>query len=312
VVALLAATIVALARTPRLGYLGAWFFVALAPTSSIIPIATEVGAERRMYLPLMALAVLAVIGVAKVVGAVRWASALVLVAVLSGLASLTFMRTAEYASPLTLARTVVERRPTALAHHLLGEQLGLAGQTAEAEKELRAAVALGNSRARFQLGTLLIDQKRITEAAPEFEAFVATASVPQRLRWLNPPLLEVLTARLALAQIYAAQRRWPDAAAQARLVLDAAPRQPEALRLLAMSLFGARAFADSVAVLRDYLTLRPNDAVARSNLGVALIGMGRLDEAVPELQRAVQADPNDGNARRLLDMALADQRAQAR
>jgi Flp pilus assembly protein TadD len=312
VVALHALTIVALVRTPRLGYLGAWFFVALAPTSSIIPIATEVGAERRMYLPLMALAVLAVIGVAKVVGAARWVSALVLLAALSGLASLTFMRTAEYASPLTLARTVVERRPTALAHHLLGEQLGLAGQTAEAERELRAAVALGNSRARFQLGTLLIDQKRIVEAAPEFEAFVATASVPQRLRWLNPPLLEVLSARLALAQIYAAERRWPDAAAQARLVLDVAPRQPEALRLLGLSLFGARAFAESVAVLRDYLTLRPNDAVARSNLGVALIGMGRLDEAVPELQRAVQVDPNDTNARRLLDMALADQRAQAR
>jgi protein O-mannosyl-transferase len=312
VVALLGLTIVALVRTPRLGYLGAWFFVALAPTSSIIPIATEVGAERRMYLPLMALAVLAVIGVAKVVGAARWVSALVLLAVVSGLASLTFLRTAEYASPLTLARTVVERRPTALAHHLLGEQLGLAGQTAEAETELRAAVALGNSRARFQLGTLLIDQKRIAEAAPEFEAFVATASVPQRWRWLNPPLLEVLSARLALAQIYAAERRWPDAAAQARQVLDAAPRQPEALRLLGLSLFGARAFAESVAVLRDYLTLRPTDAVARSNLGVALIGMGRLDEAVPELQRAVQADPNDANARRLLDMAVADQRAQAR
>jgi tetratricopeptide (TPR) repeat protein len=226
VVALLGLTIVALVRTPRLGYLGAWFFVALAPTSSIIPIATEVGAERRMYLPLMALAVLTVIAVARAVGAARWVSVVLLLAAVSGLASLTFMRTAEYASALTLARTVVERRPTALAHHLLGEQLGLAGQVAEAEKELRAAVALGNSRARFQLGTLLIDQKRTAEAAPEFEAFVATPSVPQRLRWLNPPLLEVLTARLGLAQIYAAQRRWPDAAAQARLVLDAAPRQP--------------------------------------------------------------------------------------
>ena len=37
---------------------GLWFFVTLAPASSIVPVATEVGAERRMYLPLMAIAVL--------------------------------------------------------------------------------------------------------------------------------------------------------------------------------------------------------------------------------------------------------------
>lgn len=55
-------TIVALVRVPAVGFLGAWFFVTLAPTSSVVPIATEVGAERRMYLPLAGLVVLAVVG----------------------------------------------------------------------------------------------------------------------------------------------------------------------------------------------------------------------------------------------------------
>ena len=59
---LLVVTAVALVRRPMWGYLGAWFFVTLAPTSSIVPIVTEVGAERRMYLPLVALVVLAVVG----------------------------------------------------------------------------------------------------------------------------------------------------------------------------------------------------------------------------------------------------------
>jgi hypothetical protein len=36
--------------------------MTLAPTSSIVPIATEVGAERRMYLPLISVVVLVVIG----------------------------------------------------------------------------------------------------------------------------------------------------------------------------------------------------------------------------------------------------------
>jgi hypothetical protein len=46
---------------PQVGILALAFFVVLAPTSSVVPIATEVGAERRMYLPLMALTVLIVL-----------------------------------------------------------------------------------------------------------------------------------------------------------------------------------------------------------------------------------------------------------
>ena len=61
VVALIAATLMALRWQPAVGFLGAWVFITLAPTSSFVPIATEVGAERRMYLPLMAIAALLVI-----------------------------------------------------------------------------------------------------------------------------------------------------------------------------------------------------------------------------------------------------------
>src|SRR4029453_9133238 len=64
VVVLLVATAVALVRWPAVGFLAARFFVTLAPTSSVIPIASEVGAERRMYLPATALAVLAAVSVA--------------------------------------------------------------------------------------------------------------------------------------------------------------------------------------------------------------------------------------------------------
>ena len=90
VVALLALTGVALVKAPYVGYLGAWVFVTLAPTSSFVPIATEVGAERRMYLPLMALAVLAAVAAhafaARVPGRrrlVRAAMAVVLAAVVA-------------------------------------------------------------------------------------------------------------------------------------------------------------------------------------------------------------------------------------
>ena len=59
---LLIATVLALKQWPLVGFVGAWVFITLAPTSSIVPIATEVGAERRMYLPLAAIVTLAVTG----------------------------------------------------------------------------------------------------------------------------------------------------------------------------------------------------------------------------------------------------------
>ena len=63
IVAVLAAlTLAAWRWDRRIAFLGTWFFVTLAPASSIVPIATEVGAERRMYMPLAALVVLAVVG----------------------------------------------------------------------------------------------------------------------------------------------------------------------------------------------------------------------------------------------------------
>jgi Flp pilus assembly protein TadD len=322
---LLVATIVALIRAPVIGYLGAWFFVTLAPTSSVVPIATEVGAERRMYLPLMAVVVLAVLLVRTVViTAIGRASdrrvrstgivvaALVLAGAAAALAAGTIGRNSEYASAITLARTVVARRPTAVAHHILGEQLGLAGQTREAEAELRTAIDLGDTRARYQLGGLLVDARRFDEAARQLEAYVATSGVPQRFRWLDPPIEEVLPTRLMLAQIYAVDRRWADVATQARLVLAVIPHHPDAQRLLGLALLGQQQWPESIAILREYLETRPRDTQARVNLGVALVATAKLDEAVTEFRQAAQNDPADANARRMLDMALEDQRAQGR
>ena len=59
------ATILAWTRAQRwgwFGFLGAWFFLLLAPSSSVVPIATEVAAERRIYLALASVIVLVVVG----------------------------------------------------------------------------------------------------------------------------------------------------------------------------------------------------------------------------------------------------------
>ena len=62
VVALFAATLWACWRRPRLGFTGAWFFLTLAPSSSVVPVVTEIAAQRRIYLALAAVIGLVVVG----------------------------------------------------------------------------------------------------------------------------------------------------------------------------------------------------------------------------------------------------------
>src|SRR4029453_1173707 len=113
VVALLSLTAAAFRRWPIVAFLGAWFFVTLAPSSSFVPIATEAGAERRMYLPLMGLTT-AVVGGLYGFSSLRsrspraLAATCVLVAA-AGLGVATIARNAEHRSWLTLTEKTLER-----------------------------------------------------------------------------------------------------------------------------------------------------------------------------------------------------------
>lgn len=303
-VTLVAATVVTMIGQPRLGFLGVWFFAILAPTSSIVPIATEVGAERRMYLPLAALVVMAVIALWRLAGSRVGAAVVLALAVLLGVA--TSARNREYSTRLLLAQTIVDRRPTGVAHHILGEQLANAGRLDQAAEQLRRAVELGNTRARYQLGRVLLAQKDAAGAAAQFEAVVKLDGVPQTLRWLDPPIVEVLSSRLLLGQIYAAARRWVEAEAQARAVLTTVPGHLDARRLLAASFAGQQRWPESISEHRQYLQQRPRDAQARVNLGVSLVATGQLAAAEQEFRLAVEADPSNQNAKRLLTLAQED------
>ncbi len=63
IAALVAATFAAFCRPSwrPLAFLGAWFLCILAPSSSVIPVITQTGAEHRMYLPLAAVVTLLVL-----------------------------------------------------------------------------------------------------------------------------------------------------------------------------------------------------------------------------------------------------------
>ena len=298
VAGLLTLTAGALARRPKWGFLGAWFFMTLAPSSSIIPIATEVGAERRMYLPLVAIVVLAVVSVSfvKRLGTPAGAVTLAVVAALFSMGIVA--RNREYASPVLLARVTVERYPTSSAHHMLGVALLVAGDRDAAMRELRQAIP-GAPRAHYTLGVELLKEGRASEAIDQLQAFVRE----------EPNLVDAISARQLLGRTLAQQQRWPEAIAQERQVLTMNPSEGQRLdthALLAEALFGAEKFQEAIAHCLEYLRVRPHDGRVLTRLGISLIATGRLEEAIAAFRRAADAAPTDADAQLNLATALAD------
>lgn len=146
ILGLLALTAFALWWKPWLGFLGAWFFLVLGPSSSVIPVFTEVAAEHRMYLPVIAVVVFAVVG-GWVLLSRNWigigVAGLFFIFALVGLSARTFLRNAEYRDAVTIwADTVAQRPGNPRAHFNLGYSLLNSGKPALAADEFRRALEL--------------------------------------------------------------------------------------------------------------------------------------------------------------------------
>jgi len=147
ILALLALTAWAIWRYPAWGFVGACFFVVLAPTSSIAPTA-DVAVEHRMYLPLAAVVLVVVIGgfeILRRLAVRRWkiGCALALLVAAATLGAATFERNRLYGDEVALWNDVVEKSPAnARAWIQLGNALSNAGQNREAVQRYDQALAL--------------------------------------------------------------------------------------------------------------------------------------------------------------------------
>lgn len=296
VLAALAGTVVLLVRAPRLGYLAFFVFLTLAPTSSIVPIGSEVGAERRMYLPLAGLVTLAVVAIGGLAERQRvqgGAIAVGVVAVVFGY--LTVERTKEYATPLGMAQTVLERWPTPTAHYMVGTELVTAGRLAESISHLRQA-ASAIPPARYNLGSALFTSGQREEGMRELETFLRE----------EPDLISARDARLLLARGYAESGRAEESLVIARQVLTRAPDDHAANALVAEALMALGRFDEAIPHFQAYLRVQGDDGAGWTGLGIAFIQLGRMAEAVAAFQRAVASSPDHAGYRMNLARALID------
>ena len=180
VAGLVGGTAWALRRHPGTGFLGAWFLVVLAPTSSVVPVVTEVMAERRMHLPLAAVAVAAVLGGYAAVGALvrsdsRRAALRVslALAVIATLTALTARRNVDYGSEVSIWSDATEKRPwNPRAHNNLGNALLRAGDLDGAFAQYAEAIRLepDYAEAHYNLGNAFLRKGRPTDAAASYAA----------------------------------------------------------------------------------------------------------------------------------------------
>ena len=172
----LGATALALWRWPAWGFLGAWFFLILAPTSSFLPLA-DLAFEHRMYLPLAALAA-AVTGAGYLAAApllkrrsAHWAAVVGAALLLAALIWRTIARNEDYSSELRMWTNVVAQRPmNPRAYSNLGNALGKAGRLEDAAASYRRALQIKPDylEAHYNLGNALLRLNRSEEAVASY------------------------------------------------------------------------------------------------------------------------------------------------
>jgi tetratricopeptide (TPR) repeat protein len=285
VLALLTATIWALWRFPALGFLGASFFIVLAPTSSFMPI-VDLAFEHRLYLPLASLTVLAV---------------------LAGDALLRWARQRQFLSENQGAYWAVS--VVAIA------SLGLAWVTRERNRDYRSeeaiwtsavAVRPQNVRGRLNLGLALAKRGGLSDATDIFagilENFPDDVEANHALGWA---LLQ--QGRLAEAETYLrkAMRLDPDhRAAQVNLGLVLF-RQGEAARATGQEEEGDRKTEEAIVHLERAVALNADDALAHFNLAQALVKQKRRKQAEDHYREALRLRPDFSAARRALEQLLS-------
>jgi tetratricopeptide (TPR) repeat protein len=337
---LLIFTVTALLRPPNrpesfgiqaIGFAGAWFFLILAPTSSIIPLAGAPMAESRMYLPLAGVVALAVLGAFALAGR-RILPLFAVVAAALSVAS--FQRNQDYSSALALWTDTVAKIPANVrAHNDLGVVLAhlpcrLPDAVAQYEQALRLNPDFAEAHYNLAIALAQIPG-RMPEAITHYEQTLrlkpdsaeahnnlaaALAQIPGRMPEaiahyekalrLKPGDAEAhYNLAIALAQT---PGRMPEAVAQFEQALRLKPDFVDAHYNLAIALAQTPGrMPEAVAQFEQTLRLKPDFAEAHNNLAVAYANTGNLSEAIRHLEIALRLNPDYSDARRNLEKLKA-------
>jgi tetratricopeptide (TPR) repeat protein len=319
ILALLSGAGWALVARPALGFVGAWFFMILAPSSSVIPLGAQTVAEHRMYLPLAAVSVLAVVALRQCLGRLALPTCLVLASLLL---AATWRRNTTYQTlPGIWADTVAKAPMNPRAHNNLGIALqDLPGRLDDAVAEYNEAIRLnpGYADVHLNLGNALLKIPGQSAAAiGQYEQALLLEPSLVEAHFNLGSALDAVRGRTdeAIAQYKEALRLRPDYAEAYFNLGCAVAKKPgglneaigyynEALRIkpdFAEAHFNLGCALDdlpgrmneAIAQYEETLRLRPGYVEALSNIGTDMISLGRVPEAIAQYEEALRLRPDD-------------------
>ncbi len=312
-------------RGSALGLMGVVFFLLLAPSSSVVPVASQTMAEHRMYLPLAAPLAAGILALHSALGPRAY---LVIAGVGIALAGLTGARNLTYRSePALWADTTRKAPDNARAWHNLGLAELRAGHASIAEQHLSRSATLnpGVADTHYNLGISRARQGRTAAALAAYERAVALRPA-HAAAWTNLggallTLGRTHDARQALDRALQLQPDRAEAHANlADLLLQLGePAAAHHHALTALRLDGGQMeahlhagnacaalgrLAEARGHFEGAVRLRPDDSRARNNLANALLELDRPEEAITHYRKAVELAPAFFDPRRNLALLL--------
>ena len=305
---LLAATGYAFKKRPAIGFCGLWFFLILAPTSSVRPL-NSVAFEHRMYLSLAGVIALLVIGGFYVLRRITrnkpehtaWLmqrggfSLALLLAVLLG--TLTFQRNALFHSELAMWQDVVAQAPhNPRVRSNLSLALARTGEFDEAIDHLEHALQLwpDYGEAHNNMAMCLLRKNRAADALYHAEAALSV--------WADNPDAHVNKAG-ALADLGRPQEAIP----HYHRVLELKPNYHSIFSDLGAAYAQAGNLDKAIKHYEIALDRNERDHMAINNLGGAYFEMGRLDDAIAKFREALEIENEYADAHHNLGLALKKQ-----
>ncbi len=296
-----------LLRGSLLGLCILWYFVALAPSSSLIP-RTETMLEYRAYLAALGFAGALVWLLHKLQGwlgagrqgLVRWRTTWVWLlggVWVIGMAVVTFQRNEIYTDPVRLWANAVKNAPRKARPYLsLGSALVGKGRLEEAMDQYYKALQIEPNYAEVQynLGLTLNRKGRLEEAISHYLEAIR----------INP---RFAVAHNNLGVALEKEGRLDEAMGHYGEALRIQPNFASAHLNMGVALEKQGRLVEAVSHYDEALRIEPHWAKAHCNLAGALVRQERLEEAISHYYEALRIDPDDWQSHFNLGVVLTHQ-----
>jgi tetratricopeptide (TPR) repeat protein len=286
---LLIATIIGVARRWPSAYVGAWFFLILAPTSSVLPLPTEVATERRMYLPLMAIVALIVLGAWQLLSrftsktVARCAGIALVALTVAAETWRTLSRNEVYKDPVAVWDDTIRHRPTnSRAYDNLAYELFAKNEYTRAKDALIKAIELNPADyiGMNNLGRLYMNDGDTTRAIRSLESAIRVK--PD----YTSPYGNLAYLYLQLGNLTQSEHYLNEA-------VRIEPQRIDHRIMRAKVKLAAGNIAEAESAAREALGINPDSPAAHDQLSLALARRGQWAEAFNHSQKAVNAAKND-------------------